>query len=96
MRKVDTYGSLPRLSDKIRKRRMTMAGHNVRHPELVASGLVLWEPGHVSCSVGGRRTTLFDVLKWNTGLEVTTEVRTLMEDRLRWRAAIHIYRVGVG
>ena len=96
VRNVDLYGSLPRLSDKIRKRRMTMAGHNVRHPELVASGLVLWEPAHGSRSAGGRRTTFIDVLKRDTGLEVTNEVRTLMEDRQRWRAAVHDSRVGVG
>ena len=96
VRNVDLYGSLPRLSDKIRKRRLTMAGHNVRHPELVASGLVLWEPANGSRSAGGRRTTFIDVLKRDTGLEVTTEVRTLMKDRQRWRAAIHDSRVGVG
>ena len=96
VRNVDLYGNLPRLSNKIRKRRMTMAGHNVRHPELVASGLVLWEPAHGSRSAGGRRTTFIDVLKRDTGLEVTNEVRTLMEDRQRGRAAVHDSRVGVG
>ena len=35
MRNVDLYGKLPRLSDKIRKRRMRMADHCVRQPELV-------------------------------------------------------------
>ena len=42
MRNVDLYGKLARLTDKIRQRRMRMAGHSLRHPELVASELVLW------------------------------------------------------
>ena len=73
-----------------------MAGHSVRHPELVASELVLWEPAHGSRNPGRRRATYIDSLKRNTGLNETTEVRTLMEDRQRWRMAIHGSRVGVG
>ncbi|XP_066285750.1 uncharacterized protein [Branchiostoma lanceolatum] len=38
------YGDLPRLSQKIRHRRMALAGHCVRHTELTASQLILWEP----------------------------------------------------
>ena len=96
VRNVDLYGNLPRLSNKIRERRMKLAGHSVRHPELVASGLVLWEPAHGSRSAGGRRATYIDALKRDTGLTVTAEVKTLMVDRQRWRAAIHDSRVGVG
>ena len=96
MRNVDLYGKLPRLTDKIRQRRMRMAGHSVRHPELVASELVLWEPAHGSRGIGRRRATYIDSLKRDTGLKETSEVRTLMEDRQRWRAAIHGSRVGVG
>ena len=96
MRNVDLYEKLPRLTDKIRQRRMRMAGHSVRHPELVASELVLWEPAHGSRNPGRRRATYIDSLKRDTGLNETTEVRTLMEDRQRWRMAIHGSRVGVG
>ena len=38
---ITLYGSLPRLSNKLRKRRLKMAGHCIRHPELLASDLVL-------------------------------------------------------
>ena len=95
MRNDDLYGKLPRLTDKIRQRRMRMAGHSVRHPELVASELVLWEPAHGSRNPGRRRATYIDSLKRDTGLNETSEVRTLMEDRQRWRMAIHGSRVGV-
>ena len=39
-------GSLPRLSTNTRMRRLRMAGHCVRHPELPVSNLILWEPMH--------------------------------------------------
>ncbi len=38
------YGNLPRVTDKIRERRLRLAGHCVRHSELEMSDLVLWEP----------------------------------------------------
>ena len=36
------YGKLPKLSDKIRSRRLKLAGHCIRHPELLANNLVTW------------------------------------------------------
>ena len=38
------YGTLPKLSDKIRSRRLKMAGHCIRHPKLLTNDLVTWEP----------------------------------------------------
>ena len=38
------YGTLPKLSDKIRSRRLKLAGHCIRHPELLVNDLVTWEP----------------------------------------------------
>ena len=35
---------LLKLSDKIRSRRLKLAGHCIRHPELLANDLVTWEP----------------------------------------------------
>ena len=96
MRNVDLYGKLPRLTDKIRQRRMRMAGHSLRHPELIASELVLWEPSHGTRKPGRRSNTYIDSLKRDTGLKETSEVKTLMEDRQRWRAVIHNSRAGVG
>ena len=96
MRNIDLYGKLPRLTDKIRQRRMRMAGHCVRHPELAACELVLWEPSHGSRSTGRRQTTYIDTLKRDSGLSVTSEMRTLMESREDWRVAIRKSRAGVG
>ena len=38
------YGDLPYLSFNISRRRLRLAGHYIRHSELVVSGLVLCEP----------------------------------------------------
>ena len=96
MSNVDLYDTLPRATDKLRARRMRLAGHCVRHPELVASGLILWEPTHGTRNRGRPVATYVDTLKRDTGLGSTDEIRTLMEDRDQWRAAIRRSRVGVG
>ena len=38
------HGTLPKLSEKIRSRRLKLAGHCIRHPELLANHLITWEP----------------------------------------------------
>ena len=92
---VELYGKLPRLSDTIRQRRMRLAGHCVRHPELTACDLVLWEPNHGKKSRGRPRATCIDTLRRDTGLSSTTEIQSLMEDREMWRGAIRNSRVGI-
>ena len=98
MRNSELYGDLPRLTDKIRQRRMglAIAGHCVRHLELAASDLILWEPTHGRRNRGRRRTSLIDALKRVTELNSVTEMLTLMEDRHEWCAAIRASCVGVG
>lgn len=49
-----------------------------------------------SHNVGGRRAIYIDALKSDTALTETEDVIILMEDRKRWSAAIHDFRVGVG
>ena len=96
VKNIDLYGDLPRLSDKIRQRRMRLAGHCVRHPELGASELILWEPTHGRRARGRPHATYVDTLRRDTGLSSTSEIRSLMGDREEWRAAIRNSRVGVG
>ena len=100
IRNIDLYGNLQRVSAKLRSRRMGFAGHCVRHPEMAVQPLVLWEPTHGTSRRGRRRTTYVDTLKrdvWGTGAETSTrELRTLMEDRVEWRRASAVSRVGVG
>ena len=96
IRNVVLYGDLPRVTDKIRERRMRLAGHCVRHPELEASKLTLWEPTHGKARRGKKRTTYVDVLRHDCSADNTAELKSLMMDRTVWRAAIQESRVGVG
>ena len=96
IRNVDLYGDLPRVTDKIRERRMRLAGHCVRHPELEANKLTLWEPTHGKARRGKKCTTYVDVLRRDCSADNTAELKTLMMDRTVWRAAIQESRVGVG
>ena len=43
-RNEDLYGELPKVTFKIQERRLKLAGHCYRHPEEIASNLVLWSP----------------------------------------------------
>ena len=40
----ELYGNLPKISVKIRQRRMRLAGHCIRHEDEIANKLVLWQP----------------------------------------------------
>ena len=95
MRNTDLHGYLLWLSDTIRQRQMRVAGQCVRHPELKANEMILWEPTHGKKSRGRPHATFIDTLKRDTGLNSTTEIKTLMMDRNEWRAAIRRSRVGV-
>ena len=82
------YGNLLRITTKIRKRRLRKAGHCVRHPELAASKLVLWEPTQGQASRGGQSFTFIEQLLRDTSLKTAADVRTCMEDRDVWRVIV--------
>ena len=46
MNNQELFGSLPRVSETIRARRLRFAGHCTRHNEDTASKVLLWEPQH--------------------------------------------------
>ena len=97
VRNTDLYANLPKLSNKLRARRMRLSGHCVRHPELPASSLILWEPPHGGRGRRGRkRTNYISMLKRDTGLDSIEELRTAMLDRITWRGYIRDAQVGVG
>ena len=79
------YGKLPKVSDKIAARRLRLAGHCQRHPELGAHRLILWEPSQGQRSRGRPKSTYIDQLKIDTGATSTGELATLMKDRIVWR-----------
>ena len=90
----ELYGHLPKLSSKIRTRRMRIAGHCVRHNEEEASKLILWQPQHGKRKRGKPKTTYVDTLLEDTGLATTGEIRTAMMDKADWRGRIHMVRAG--
>ena len=79
------YGDLPKLTDKIRERRLKLAGHCYRHPELVAQKLTLWRPQQGNRSRGGRTRDYVDTLLRGTETEGVGELSSLMADRVLWK-----------
>ena len=51
MENKQLYGHLPPVSSKVMSRRMRMAVHCIRHPELSTNPLILWEPTHGSAGI---------------------------------------------
>ena len=84
----EVYGSLPRVTMKIQERRMRLAGHIHRHPELVAHQVLFWEPSHGNRNRGRPAITYVDCLRKDTGLQDVQEIGGLMADRLLWRQRI--------
>ena len=85
----ELYGHLPPVSVKVRTRRMRLAGHGVRHSELTMNPLILWEPTHgKSSSKGRQRLTYLDMLRKDTGLTESQEIKTMMLERNLWRKSI--------
>ena len=84
------YGKLPRVTTKIAERLLKLAGHCIRHPEEEASKLILLEPAHGQVNRGRKAHTYIDMLKNDTGLNNTQELRTAMMDRKTWRKFVSL------
>ena len=85
------YGDLPKLTDKIRERRLKLAGHCYRNPELVAHKLTLWTPQQGTRSRGGRTHTYIDTLLRDTDTDNVNELSSLMADRVLWKKLSRIW-----
>ena len=83
----DLYGKLLKITEKIRLRRLKLAGHCSRHPEEVAANLVLWVPDRNSRDRGRPKITYLDTLKRDTGLNLE-ELHACMQDRAQWKTII--------
>ena len=77
------------LISKIKSRRMIMAAHCIRYPELSSYPLILWEPTQGKANRGRRRLNYVYVLKKDTGLLEKEEIRTSMLDRDILRELTH-------
>ena len=78
------YGNIPRVGDRVAARRMELAGHCLRHPEIPANITLLWEPTHGGGRRGRPTTSYVDILRKDTGTMSTAEVASLMKDRKAW------------
>ena len=58
----ELYGNLQKVTEKIRERRLKLVGNCMRHPEEVASKLILWKPSHGKSNRGRKRKTDLDNL----------------------------------
>ena len=83
----ELYGNIPKVSDKIRERRMRFAGHCLRNVKEPVSKLVLWVPTSGHRSRGRPTKTYIDILKRDTGLELD-DLKPAMQDRKVWRTIV--------
>ena len=82
MNNQELFGSLPRVSETIRARRLRFAGQCARHNEETASKVLLSEPQH-------DQELHF---KADTGLDNTKELRNPMLDQVVWKDYIRSTR----
>ena len=85
MTNKELYGKFPQVTAKIRQRRLKLAGHCQRHPELLAQKLILWEPTQGYSRKGRKKYSFIEGLRDDTGLRDVKEIRTMMENRELWR-----------
>lgn len=90
----ELYGDLPKITAKIAMHRLRLAGHCVRHPEEIASQLVLWKPLRGNPGRGRKRTDFIDVIKRDTSLDNIEDIRKVMQDRTRWKDLVNLARSG--
>ena len=87
MTNKELYRDLPKLSQKIRERRVHFAGHCFRNKNEPVSRLIHWIPKHGRRKPGTPSLTYVDVLKQDTALE-TSEVQTAMQDALEGHSSL--------
>ena len=78
------YGELPKVTDKIKQRRLKLVGHCQRHEEEIAHSLVFWTPTHGKRKRGKPALSYIKQLEMDTELSVE-EMKTLTGDRRAWR-----------
>ena len=84
----ELYGNLPKISVKIRKRRIRLAGHCIRHEDEIANKLVLWQPTDGRVKRRRQKINYIDVLLQDTGVTSAAELKTIMLDRSDWRGCV--------
>ena len=81
------YQDLPPLTEKIKVRRMRIAGHCARHSDEVAHDVLLWQP-QLGMKRGRPKKTFVDCLLEDAGVENHRELSMLMKDRDQWKSRV--------
>ena len=79
------YGNLPKVSEKIKKRRLQFVGHCLGSSGQVVWDLVLWKPVHGKSGAGRPIMTYVDLLCQDTE-QTPAKIKICMENRRVWRA----------
>ena len=82
------YQGLPKLSIKIKKRRLNFAGHCARATDQPVSELLSWFPQTGTTNRGRPATTFTKTLKEDTGLENMQEIINVMKDKAAWKELV--------
>ena len=80
------YGSLCKITNTIKSRRLKLAGHVFRDKTSPAHLTVTWMPSHGYANRGKPKTTFVDTLLADTGSSTIAELETIMSDRKQWRS----------
>ena len=86
---LSLYQNLPKLSDKIQKRRLNFAGHCARATKQPVTPLLFWKPQQGTTSRGRPQKSYIQNILEDTNLQETSEVLTLMYDKQAWKDLIH-------
>ena len=89
MTNKELYGNeLSNISTIIIRRRLKFAGHCARNKDAPVSQLILWEPSQGTRKRGRPEKTYVDILKEDTGIGLTEELRKSMDDRSVWKGIV--------
>ena len=78
------YDDMTKITNIIAIRRLSIAGHCIRHKEEAAHNLIFWEPTGKR-KQGRRAVTFGDNVKEDTDLEEIDEIRNVMMIRDDWK-----------
>ena len=82
----ELYGTMMRVTDKIKERRMWFAGHNIKQAGTTLSKLIFWEATHGRSSRGQPALSYVEVLKSDDSVTDTEELTAYKKERAEWRA----------
>ena len=82
----ELYQGIPKVTDKIRSRRLLFVGHCFRHPELPVHQVLLWHPSHGARRRGRPAANYTKQLMKEVLVETVEELQQLLGDRVLWRS----------